>query len=140
RRRRAANSPCHERRRERTWWHLQCRARDRTHADRRNVPLQAAGRTRADAGCETGFRSIRAFQSRPGSAAVILARGRRQIRSRFVIINRKHRIQGTEDMTHLPKIITSRRHLLLGAGAGAVALAAPAIWSPSRAAGKRIVV
>jgi len=43
-------------------------------------------------------------------------------------------------MTQLPKIITSRRRLLLGAGAGAVALAAPAIWSPSRAAGKRIVV
>lgn len=41
-------------------------------------------------------------------------------------------------MTHLPKIITSRRRLLLGAGA--VALAAPAVWSPSRAAGKRIVV
>src|SRR5216117_2918282 len=43
-------------------------------------------------------------------------------------------------MTNAPKIITSRRRLLLGAGAGAVALAAPAIWSPSRAAGKRIVV
>ena len=41
-------------------------------------------------------------------------------------------------MTNLPRIITSRRHLLLGAGA--VALTAPAVWSPSRAAGKRIVV
>jgi len=43
-------------------------------------------------------------------------------------------------MNNAPKIITSRRRLLLGAGAGAVALAAPAVWSPSRAAGKRIVV
>lgn len=43
-------------------------------------------------------------------------------------------------MTNAPKIITSRRRLLLGAGAGAVALAAPSVWSPSRAAGKRIVV
>src|SRR5437660_1457664 len=43
-------------------------------------------------------------------------------------------------MTNAPKIITSRRRLLLGAGAGAVALAAPSVWSPSHAAGKRIVV
>lgn len=43
-------------------------------------------------------------------------------------------------MTNAPEIITSRRRLLLGVGAGAVALAAPSVWSPSRAAGKRIVV
>jgi putative spermidine/putrescine transport system substrate-binding protein len=41
-------------------------------------------------------------------------------------------------MTHLSKIMTSRRRLLLSAGS--LALTAPAIWSPSRAAGKRIVV
>ncbi len=43
-------------------------------------------------------------------------------------------------MSNISRIKPSRRSLLAGASAGTVALAMPAVWSPSRAAGKRIVV
>src|SRR6266702_8225803 len=43
-------------------------------------------------------------------------------------------------MTHRLKTGHSRRSILKATAAGAAALAAPSVWSPSRAAGKRIVV
>ena len=43
-------------------------------------------------------------------------------------------------MANDKSIVISRRKVLAGGGAGVAALAMPAVWSPSRAAGKRIVV
>ncbi len=43
-------------------------------------------------------------------------------------------------MSDISRIGPSRRGLLAGVSAGTAALAMPAVWSPSRAAGKRIVV
>ena len=65
---RGTHPPRGQRCRRRARRHVQRRARNRAHADRRNVPLQAGGRNRADAGGQAGGRSERPVQSRAAVA------------------------------------------------------------------------